>query len=225
MGSPKVFLVGSVSSREQLKDILGPTFRVVGEAATLGEEDRSACPLDGVERPDVLLMESYNRLDENEAEMLRAVRRNQLAAKIIVLGSSKSLASLWQTHRAEIDGYVLRTTPNDLLIEALNIIISGHQILPVRPAVAPQQAVAEDSPNGLSAREMQILRQLVGGSSNKAIARSLAISHETVRVHMKVLFRKLKTNNRTQAALWALERGFGGPVGRRSNVLQADEAG
>ena len=64
--------------------------------------------------------------------------------------------------------------------------------------------------DSLSARENDILRCLVGGNSNKAIARQLEITESTVKVHMKSLLRKINATNRTQAAIWGMEAGFGG---------------
>ena len=65
------------------------------------------------------------------------------------------------------------------------------------------------SSRSLSGREGEILGKLLLGHSNKMIARELAISEATVKVHLKVLLRKLKARNRTQAAIWAIENGYG----------------
>ena len=63
--------------------------------------------------------------------------------------------------------------------------------------------------HGLSEREEQILRDLVKGLSNKIIARKLDIAEATVKVHLKSILRKIRVANRTQAAIWALENGYG----------------
>ena len=63
--------------------------------------------------------------------------------------------------------------------------------------------------HGLSEREEQVLRDLVKGRSNKIIARKLDIAEATVKVHMKSVLRKIRVANRTQAAIWALENGYG----------------
>ena len=65
------------------------------------------------------------------------------------------------------------------------------------------------SPYGLSERKEQILKDLVKGLPNKIIARKLDIAEATVKVHMKSLLRKIRVANRTQAAIWALENGYG----------------
>lgn len=76
--------------------------------------------------------------------------------------------------------------------------------------------------SGLSQREVEILRSVVRGHSNKMIARACGVTDATIKVHMKSILRKLRVANRTQAAVWALERGYGaegnrsaGPVARQ----------
>ena len=73
----------------------------------------------------------------------------------------------------------------------------------------PTDSTAHTLTQKLSNRESDILRCLIDGSSNKAIARRLAITESTVKVHMKSLLRKLNAANRTQAAIWGMEAGFG----------------
>jgi len=118
-----------------------------------------------------------------------------------------------------------------MLMHALDVIMSGQQILPAcsrgatpAPRATAKVPLAANATNGISAREAQILQQLIGGSSNKAIARDLAISHETVKVHIKALLRKLRARNRTQVALWGIENGFVrstvlGRIGARAEAI------
>ena len=70
-------------------------------------------------------------------------------------------------------------------------------------AAGPQHSV-----RGLSPREQEILQALVTGASNKMIAIKLGIMEATVKVHLKTLLRKIDVNNRTQAAIWAMNNGF-----------------
>ena len=70
-------------------------------------------------------------------------------------------------------------------------------------AAGPQHSV-----RGLSPREREILQLLVTGASNKLIATRLGITEATVKVHLKTLLRKIDVNNRTQAAIWAMNNGF-----------------
>ena len=71
-------------------------------------------------------------------------------------------------------------------------------------------------PHGLSEREEEILEGVVRGHSNKMIARTCGVTDATIKVHMKSILRKIRVANRTQAAVWALERGYGADANRRS---------
>jgi two-component system nitrate/nitrite response regulator NarL len=213
----KLFFVGDRFPHERLKDLLVDSiFKLTGGAGTLAEAHRLLCGARGeAERPDILLVDTCDRPDGDEAEMLLAIRGQQPATKIIVLGDPLSLARLWQACSTGIDGYVLRTMPPAMLMHALDLILSGQRVLPpcsrtVSPAahLVPEVPTSATATSGLSAREAQILQLLVVGSSNKAIARDLTISHETVKVHIRAVLRKLKARNRTQAALWGLANGF-----------------
>jgi two-component system nitrate/nitrite response regulator NarL len=73
--------------------------------------------------------------------------------------------------------------------------------------------------HGLSQREEEILKSVVRGHSNKMIARTCGVADATIKVHMKSILRKIRVANRTQAAIWALERGYGAD-GNRSPAHQ-----
>jgi len=94
MQATQAFFVGAQVSRERLKDFLATSpLTLVGASSTLAKAHSSLCNVDGeAERPDILLVDIHDRLDGDEAEMLRAIRRDQPAMKIIALGDSMSLA-------------------------------------------------------------------------------------------------------------------------------------
>lgn len=75
-------------------------------------------------------------------------------------------------------------------------------------------------PNGLSHREEEILKSVVRGHSNKMIARTCGVTDATIKVHMKSILRKIRVANRTQAAIWAIERGYGVDADRRPPALR-----
>jgi two-component system nitrate/nitrite response regulator NarL len=212
----RILLVGTQLSREGLRGLLADSvFVAVGEARTLAEAHRLLCAAPAEDqRAQILLMYSEGRLAGDEEATLRAIRRDQAALKVIILGDPVSLGLLSQACPTEIDGYLFNDTSVAGLKDALDLIMSGQRVFPPRahPVTLgdrPTQMgpIGAKATIGLSAREAQILQLLVVGSSNKAIARQLAISHETVKIHMKALFRKLNARNRTQAALRGLENG------------------
>ena len=113
------------------------------------------------------------------------------------------------------DNQCSRHTP---LIQSLQLILLGEKVFPTTlasmlldmTAAGPQHSV-----RGLSPREREILQLLVTGASNKLIATRLGITEATVKVHLKTLLRKIDVNNRTQAAIWAMNNGFtaeGAPI-------------
>jgi two-component system nitrate/nitrite response regulator NarL len=75
-------------------------------------------------------------------------------------------------------------------------------------------------PHGLSEREEEILKGVVQGHSNKMIARTCGVTDATIKVHMKSILRKIRVANRTQAAIWALEQGYGADVNRGPPALR-----
>jgi two-component system nitrate/nitrite response regulator NarL len=75
--------------------------------------------------------------------------------------------------------------------------------------------------HGLSQREEEILKSVVRGHSNKMIARTCGVTDATIKVHMKSILRKIRVENRTQAAIWALEQGYGADSSRGSLVPHA----
>jgi two-component system, NarL family, nitrate/nitrite response regulator NarL len=213
----RALFVGSRLFQERLKDIFaGSTLVPVGEASTLREAHHFLCTTQAEDQPaDILMASGEASFDGDEREMLRSIRHNQSSMKIILLGEPMSLAMLRQAYPTSIDGFLLHTMPAATMMHAVDLIMSGQQILPPSSCATKSitcplvEAPMDAKPtSGLSPREGQILQLLVVGSSNKAIARDLTISHETVKVHIKALLRKLKARNRTQAALWGLAHGI-----------------
>ena len=99
----------------------------------------------------------------------------------------------------------------EALIQSLQLVTLGEKVFPTNLATmlldmnapGPQHSIG-----GLSPREQEILQALVTGASNKLIAIRLGITEATVKVHLKTLLRKIDVNNRTQAAIWAMNNGF-----------------
>lgn len=129
--------------------------------------------------------------------------------ELVLLGETVIYPHFWATARGD-------TRCQD---EANARIETGDELANTAPnptacqssGEAPDELTAEQSSSansaantrGLSRREISILRTLMEGASNKAIARRLVITEATVKVHMKAILRKLRLHNRTQAAIWA----------------------
>ena len=141
--------------------------------------------------------------------------------RIVVLASDFAVDALRDAMNAGADGYLMKDVSPEALLQSLELVMMGEKVFPTNlaamlldmSAIAPQHSV-----RGLSPREQEILQALVTGSSNKLIAIKLGITEATVKVHLKTLLRKLDVNNRTQAAIWAMNNGFtaeGAPVPTR----------
>jgi two-component system nitrate/nitrite response regulator NarL len=134
----------------------------------------------------------------------------------VILTADRSRGSLMKAVGWSVDSYLFKDMSPDALARSFQLVMLGQQIFPTKlmlsmlgtPATGTAPSTPAAAPNGLSPREVQILRHLMNGHSNKAIARELSISEATVKVHLKALLRKVRVNNRTQAAVWALNNGF-----------------
>jgi two-component system, NarL family, nitrate/nitrite response regulator NarL len=211
----RVFFVGSRLSSAGLKSFLaGSDFSPIAETRTLAEAYRALCETLAENEPQILLIDVQSRLSDEEEESLRAIHRDRPMIKIAVISDALSLGLLSQQCPIEIDGYLLIEMLDVALKYSLHLIVSGQRISPpaCRPAApgslpGSRASVWVQLKSHLSARELLVLQLLISGSANKVIARDLAISDGTVKVHVKTLLRKLSVQNRTQAALWGIEHG------------------
>ena len=105
-------------------------------------------------------------------------------------------------------GFVPKTLPARSLVNAIRFMAMGEKYLPAEFMTAEEPESQHPLARKLTPREKQVLRGLTEGKSNKEIARDLDLSEPTVKLHVKTLYRKLGTNNRTQAALMAQEEGL-----------------
>ena len=147
---------------------------------------------------------------KDEAD-LRAIREAFPTARIVVLADDLSVDVLRAAMGGGADGFLIKNVSPEALIQSLQLIMLGEKVFPTNlasmlldmSALVPQQSI-----RGLSPREQEILQALVTGASNKLIAIKLGITEATVKVHLKTLLRKIDVNNRTQAAIWAMNNGF-----------------
>jgi two-component system nitrate/nitrite response regulator NarL len=203
--------------REGLRVLLERNFTSVAEASDADEA--LACIDTGrAAKVDILILsgggavESLDRLD--------AFRQHFPKCKIVLLAEPGPPGALASAMNAGIDGYLSKDTSSDALVQSLILVNLGEKMLPAELAMSllndqrlPKAAAALTAPTrSLSVRETQILRFLLSGYSNKAIARQLNIAEATVKVHLKGVLRKVNAANRTQAAIWALSHGLTGEV-------------
>jgi two-component system, NarL family, nitrate/nitrite response regulator NarL len=190
--------------REGIKHLLaGSPFRLSSEYASIEQAvaaDLPSCKLVIVDYP----------VDADET--LAALRAGFPNSRIVVLASELSADRLKAAMGAGADGYLLKDVSPEALIQSLQLVVIGEKVFPTNLAALLLSQIAAPAPQGswrgLSAREREILQHLVMGASNKLIANRLGITEATVKVHLKTLLRKIDVNNRTQAAIWAMNNGI-----------------
>src|SRR4051794_8911273 len=191
--------------REGLKHLLnGTRFEVGAEFNTV---DLARAAAETAETPD-LVISGQAVTDETD---LRALREGFPTARIVVLADDLSVEALRAAMGGGADGFLSKSVAPEALIQSLQLVTLGEKVFPTNLATmlldmnvpGPQHSI-----RGLSPREQEILQALVTGASNKLIAIRLGITEATVKVHLKTLLRKIDVNNRTQAAIWAMNNGF-----------------
>lgn len=183
---------------------LEPDLRVVGEAANGQEAIAQVALLE----PDVVVMDLLMPV-LNGVEATRAIRRAHPDVEVVALTSVLEDRLVVDVVEAGAAGYMLKETRPDELFEAVRAAARGEVRLDPR---AQQRLVremrSESNREALTERELEVLKLLAGGASNKGIAQALDIAEATVKSHVSNLLGKLDMKSRTQAALYALREGL-----------------
>jgi DNA-binding NarL/FixJ family response regulator len=177
-----------------------PDLRVVGIAGS-GEELLRR--LDEW-RPQIVLQDLLLPGGISGIETTRHVLDRAPATRVIALTASADEARLMGALRAGAAGYVRKTAEPEVLLAAVRAVARGRTY--IDPSVA--RHLAHDEGPSLTAREMEVLRHLALGRSNRDIAAALSIGEETVKTHVTHVFGKLQVENRGQATVQALKRGI-----------------
>jgi DNA-binding NarL/FixJ family response regulator len=177
-----------------------PDMQVAASAAS-GEE---AIELFRRHRPDVTLMDLQLGAMSG-VDAIRIIRREHPDARIVVLTMFQGDEDIFRALQAGAATYLLKDTLSDDLIRVIREVHAGKQ--PVLPAVEARLAERAAGPT-LTPREVQVVGLIAEGMRNKEIAAALGISDETVQVHVKSIFWKLKVKDRSAAMNVALRRGI-----------------
>ncbi|MFI7319036.1 response regulator [Streptomyces venezuelae] len=198
--------------REGIVMLLGllPGIEVVGAAAD-GEE---AVRLVGEVAPDVVLMDlRMPRCDG--AEATRRIRAEYPGTQIVVLTTYADDDSLFPALKAGARGYLTKDAGGDEIVRAVEDVLSGDAGLSPRiqrrlleRLSEPDDAPSAAPPDGLTARETEVLVLIAEGMSNHEIARALHVSTATVKTHINNLFAKASLKDRAQAVRYAYRHGL-----------------
>jgi len=221
--------------REGLWRILGAAdFEITAAASSLDEAMGSLSTEDRL----ILLIVDVNSGQPDIIGQIRSFKQQHPTARIALLAEQDQLSptTVVAAFRGGADAYFLKPNPETLL-KSLELVMLGETILPPEAlslfldrydrsvesegAARGEQPAEAEMPGGgsprLSAREQCILRDLIEGYSNKMIARRNDIAEATVKVHVKAILRKIRVNNRTQAAIWGMNhRSFAGLSSERT---------
>jgi DNA-binding NarL/FixJ family response regulator len=155
-------------------------------------------------RPDVTLMD-LRMPDMNGLEAITAIRSEFPNARIIVLTTYAGDVQAASALKAGAAGYLLKNLVRRELLETIRAVHAGKRRVPPEIATEIAEHVADDT---LTEREIEVLRRVAAGKSNKRIAAELDISEGTVKTHMKSILPKLDASDRTHAVTIALKRGI-----------------
>lgn len=181
-------------------------FEVVAEASDF----ESAMAAVRRSEPDLVLLD-LNMKNTSGVEILAAVKQEDPSIRVIMLTVSDSPADLVQCFQNGADGYLLKDQEPDQILEDIRRGLNGQAVLsgPMNQVLA--ECLRDDGfgkerrISDLTDRELEILKLIAHGQTNKEIARVLSISDGTVKVHVKHLLRKLSFRSRVEAAVWASE--------------------
>ncbi|HSA82248.1 MAG TPA: response regulator transcription factor [Geminicoccaceae bacterium] len=164
-------------------------------------------------QPDVLVLDLQMPKKDGLA-VVRELRQMELAARVVILTASLGAKEVLEAVRLGARGVVLKEMAPDLLVRCIRTVAAGGQWLE-RGALTDafdrllkREAGERQAANLLTARELEIVRLVVGGSRNKVIARQLAITEGTVKIHLHNIYQKLEIDSRVALTLWAQDKGL-----------------
>lgn len=200
---PTCLIESNYLVREGLKILFGETkFKIVEEIDN---------PVEKAENADLVIL-GLNENDNNLENLVNQVKNYYASSRIVVLSSGIQPDFIKFCFSHNIDGYLAKNMPPSSLLGSLNMIMEGEKMY---PATALEFFMSNDKRNktdgnSLSNREVEILKHVADGKTNKEIALHRNIAESTVKAHLKTILRKLSLSNRTQAARWAFNEGLAG---------------
>ena len=186
---------GIVANLKQQRDL-----KVMGEAKDGAEVLEFIKQL----QPNIALLD-LRMPQMNGLEVLNALKELKLQTKVIVMTTFENEEDIQGAMKAGARAYLLKDSPQQILFDAVRRVFNGEVYLP--PKIAQKLVDRMQKPQ-LSPRELEVLRAVAAGKSNKEIGAQLFISEGTVKTHVESLLKKLGTPTRTSAVKAAVRRGL-----------------
>jgi two-component system NarL family response regulator len=174
--------------------------RVVAEAAN----GREAVEKFLAHSPDIVLLELRLPIMDG-VEVVMSICEKMPAARVVIFTTCKGEEDIYRAVKAGAFGYLLKETPLNEVVECIRAVARGTRWIPPGVAAMLGKRVAD---RALTARELEVIRALTSGKSNKEIGTLLDISEATVKVHITHILEKLKVTGRTEAINVAMRRGL-----------------
>jgi len=189
-----------------IRDGIATAIRAQADMEFAGEASNGREALDRFRalRPDVTLLD-LNMPLMNGVDALRAIREEFPDARIVVLTTYKGDVLAVRALKAGALGYLLKSSLRKELLSAVRAAHQSRRYVPSEVALAIAEHVGAEE---LSERELDVVRRVSAGLSNKEIAAQLSLSEETVKTYMKSLMSKLGASDRSHAVAIAIERGI-----------------
>ena len=185
-----------------------PDIQVVGEAA----DGQQAIDLVRKLKPNVVLMDlKMPRVDGIEAT--RRIIADHPDVKVLVLTTFDIDSYVLQALRVGANGYVLKDSTPESVVRSILTVMAGDRVMASAVAnrvidLVTGNSTSKDFYDGLTMREIDILKMIAKGMANKQIAFKLKISEKTVRNHITAIYEKLDIYDRAQAAIYAVRKGL-----------------
>lgn len=192
------------------KLLVGTVFEVAAVTASLLDVPLAAANGSG----SMLLVQKPDKIADYFVA-IESLKSREGAVRIVLMARTLDASEIASSFACGVDGYLLEEISPAALIESLNLVALGEKVFPSQLVTLLAEA---DWCNGkpalgagqfelLSEREFEIVHWLARGAPNKVIAGKMSITEATVKVHIKAILKKVGATNRTQAAIWAIQRG------------------
>ncbi|HIW13409.1 MAG TPA: response regulator transcription factor [Candidatus Salinicoccus stercoripullorum] len=191
--------------REGMKFLLSTTedIRVIDDFGTGGETLEFLSSNHG--EVDLVLLDLVMP-EMDGIEVTRQIKALYPHIKVLVLSSYTSEEYIRPVFAAQADGYIIKEMEAEELIASIKSVIEGEKVIhPNILEVIDREGDMPHEKNELSARELEVLKEIVKGKSNKEIGEALFVSEKTVKTHVSHILNKLEVSDRTQAVIYAIK--------------------